>query len=59
MRNAFNVPQYVSKHVAGLKILLIDDVYTTGATAKCAAIALKKAGAMTVSILTFSRSLKD
>lgn len=59
LHNAFHVPQYAQKYIAGFKILLIDDVYTTGATAKYAAIALKKAGAKSISILTFSRSLKN
>ncbi|MEG8098730.1 ComF family protein [Candidatus Liberibacter brunswickensis] len=59
LRNAFNVSKRAYKYVSGLKIILIDDVYTTGSTAKYAAIALKRAGALKVSILTFSRSLKN
>lgn len=54
--NAFTVPEGLEKYVSGLKVLLIDDVYTTGATARAAAIAIKKAGAKRVSILTFARS---
>ncbi len=42
--------------VQGLNLLLLDDVFTTGATANAAAAALKKAGAAHVSILTLARA---
>lgn len=42
--------------VRGLNLLLVDDVFTTGATANAAATALKKAGAAHVSILTVARA---
>lgn len=42
--------------VEGLNLLLLDDVFTTGATANAAAAALKKAGAAHVSILTVARA---
>jgi ComF family protein len=41
-------------HIAGRKVLLVDDVLTTGATAASCAAALKKAGAAQVDVLTFA-----
>jgi predicted amidophosphoribosyltransferase len=40
------------------RILLVDDVYTTGATATAAATALRAAGARTVHVVTFARTLR-
>lgn len=40
------------------RILLIDDVLTTGSTVNEAARALKKAGALTVDVLTLARTLR-
>ncbi len=42
--------------VRGLRVLLIDDVLTTGATASACAGALKRAGARSVTILTLARA---
>ncbi|WP_235976621.1 ComF family protein [Sandaracinobacteroides hominis] len=39
----------------GARILLVDDVITTGATASACARVLKRAGAATVSLLTYAR----
>lgn len=51
LRGAFGV----STHWESCKnILLIDDIYTTGATLKCASRVLKKAGAQKVFFLTIS-----
>ena len=41
--------------IAGARILLVDDVFTTGATLAAAATALKKGGAERVSVLTLAR----
>jgi predicted amidophosphoribosyltransferase len=41
--------------VEGKRILLIDDVMTTGSTAAACALALKRAGAAKVALLTVAR----
>jgi len=51
MREAFTA----SPDAAGKRILLLDDVATTGATARDAARALKARGAASVRLLTFAR----
>ena len=45
----------IAGKLAGRRILLIDDVLTTGATAAACAIALKRAGAARVALLTVAR----
>jgi predicted amidophosphoribosyltransferase len=40
-------------------VLLVDDVYTSGATAAAAASALRAAGARRVEVVTFARTLRD
>lgn len=57
VRGAFDVPREHVAKVAGRRILLVDDVYTTGATVAAAARALKRAGARDVDVLTFARVL--
>ena len=45
-----------SSRVAGQRVLLVDDVFTTGATARAAASALRDAGASHVEMLTLARA---
>ena len=55
VRTAFEVTRSGRKKVDGKTILLIDDVYTTGATLNACAASLKAAGAKHVYALTLSR----
>jgi len=45
-----------ARAVAGLDLVLVDDVVTTGATADAAAAALKRAGARSVTVVTLARA---
>lgn len=55
VRGAFRVPAEAEIAVAGRNVLLVDDVFTTGATISAATKALMRAGAAHVDVLTFSR----
>lgn len=57
VRGAFRVPS--AEAVKGRHILLVDDILTTGATARAAALALQRAGAETVWVATLSRARRD
>lgn len=43
---------------APARVVLVDDVYTTGATVAAAASALRKAGARRVDVVTFARAVR-
>ena len=55
VRGAFRVDTDAKAEIAGRRILLIDDVLTTGSTAKASTRALLRAGAGCVDILVFAR----
>lgn len=59
VRGAFVVPPRRFRVVRGRRVVLIDDVYTTGATVKAAARALVRAGARGVDVLTLARVVKE
>ena len=54
VRDAFEVKD--PARVAGKRILLVDDVVTTGASANSCALALKRAGASFVAVLALARA---
>ena len=57
VKNAFVVKDV--EKIKGRKVILIDDVMTTGSTLKECAVALKKAGAKEVNSLTLARVVRD
>jgi ComF family protein len=57
LRGAFRVS--VPEAVSGKHILLVDDILTTGATARTASLALRQAGAETVWVATLARARRD
>ncbi|MBL4695743.1 MAG: ComF family protein [Rhizobiaceae bacterium] len=52
---AFRVPVSAKMRIRGAKVLLVDDVYTTGATTRAATRALLRAGAASVDVLVFAK----
>ena len=59
LRGAFFVSEKDAAGLSGREVLLIDDIYTTGATARACSQALKKAGAAKVWVATIARAQRD
>lgn len=59
LRGAFFVSEKDAANLSGREVLLIDDIYTTGATARACSETLKKAGASRVWVATVARAQRD
>jgi ComF family protein len=59
LQGAFRVPTEAKGRLRGKRVLLIDDVLTTGSTANAAARALLRGGAASVDVLAFARVVTD
>ncbi|HEX8448781.1 MAG TPA: ComF family protein [Allosphingosinicella sp.] len=55
VRGAFEVPPRARGRLDGRPVLLVDDVYTSGATAAACARTLKRSGAASVDVLCWAR----
>ncbi|HEX4738886.1 MAG TPA: ComF family protein [Allosphingosinicella sp.] len=59
VRGAFRVTEKGKAALAGRPVILVDDVFTTGATAGACARTLKRAGAASVAILCWARVVRE
>jgi ComF family protein len=59
VRGAFDLSPGAAKRLAGKRIVLVDDVHTSGATAEACAATMLHAGAARVSILCWARVLDE
>ncbi|CAH1661909.1 ComF family protein [Chelatococcus asaccharovorans] len=57
LQGAFHVPD--NRRLLGERVILVDDVLTTGATANAASRALLRGGASSVDVLTFARVVAE
>ncbi len=59
VRGAFEVSEEGRKALPGRAVILVDDVFTSGATASACAQVLRRAGASSVSILCWARVVQE
>ncbi|MXQ11348.1 ComF family protein [Microvirga makkahensis] len=59
LQGAFRVPSEARTGLTGKRVLLVDDVLTTGSTANAAARALLRGGAASVDVLAFARVAQE
>jgi ComF family protein len=59
LQGAFRVPQDAKARLKGKRVLLVDDVLTTGSTANAASRALLRGGAASVDVLAFARVVQE
>ena len=59
VQGAFSLHKRALERLRGRAIVLVDDVYTTGATVKAVTRVLKRGGAGSVDVLTFARVVID
>nr|WP_298101868.1 ComF family protein [uncultured Shinella sp.] len=57
VRGAFAITSEGREKLFGRRVVLVDDVYTTGATVSAVTRTLKRAGVADVTVLTFARAL--
>lgn len=58
VKGAFTVPPPARQRITGKRLVLVDDVWTTGATVNACGRALLKAGAAKVAAVTFARVVR-
>ena len=59
LQGVFRVPEEARPRLSGRRVMLVDDVFTTGATANAASRALLRGGAASVDVLCFAQVVPD